>query len=336
MIRFAIVGYGFMGITHATQIVNHPDAELVAVADQDAQKFKQATQGNIGSSSNADLLAGIPQFDDFSAMINSVSIDCVSICLPTHLHRQLAVQALDAGLHVICEKPMALTLADCDAMIEAAERNQRQLFVAQCLRFWPEYEVLKSCIDSSELGRLQSLLMRRVSAPPFWSGQDSWFASAQKSGGCLFDLHVHDIDFIQYALGRPAALFSQGLDSPSGLNHSLMTQYVYEPSLLCVAEGSWNYPAGFKMSYTALFEKGLLEYDCTQTPTLRLLRTGDQEATAVEIAPGDGYGREYDYFIRCLADDARGERMMPESARQSIELALAEKESMQKNGLIRL
>jgi predicted dehydrogenase len=336
MIRFAIVGYGFMGITHATQIINHPDAELVAVADQDPQKFKQATQGNIGSSSNQDLLAGIPQFDDFSAMINSVSIDCVSICLPTHLHRPLAVQALDAGLHVICEKPMALTLADCDAMIEAARRNQRQLFVAQCLRFWPEYEILKSFIDSAALGRLQTLLMRRVSAPPFWSGQDSWFASAQKSGGCLFDLHVHDVDFVHYALGRPTAVFSQGLDAPNGLNHSLITQYVFDPSLLCVAEGSWNYPSGFKMSYTALFENGVLEYDCTLTPSLRLIRKGEQEATIPEVSAGDGYSREYDYFIRSLSDGNSGERMTPESARQSIEMALAEKESMQKNGLIRL
>jgi predicted dehydrogenase len=269
-------------------------------------------------------------------MINSVSIDCVSICLPTHLHRPLAVQALDAGLHVICEKPMALTLADCDAMIEAARRNQRQLFVAQCLRFWPEYEILKSFIDSAALGRLQTLLMRRVSAPPFWSGQDSWFASAQKSGGCLFDLHVHDVDFVHYALGRPTAVFSQGLDAPNGLNHSLITQYVFDPSLLCVAEGSWNYPSGFKMSYTALFENGVLEYDCTLTPSLRLIRKGEQEATIPEVSAGDGYSREYDYFIRSLSDGNSGERMTPESARQSIEMALAEKESMQKNGLIRL
>ncbi len=330
MIRFAVVGFGFMGVTHAKQIKRHPDAELAAVVETDPQKIKQTTSGNIDVGQQEDLLAGAAIYDRMSTMLKKEKVDCVSICLPTWLHRQVVVEALQAGKHVICEKPMALTLSDCDAMIEAAQRNQRELIIAQCLRFWPEYEILHSCLASGELGALQALSCLRVSAPPFWSGSDSWFGRPDKSGGCVFDLHVHDVDFIQYVLGRPAAVFAQGLSTPSGLNHSVMSQYLYPFPLLCSAEGSWNYPTGFKMGYGALFEKGLLQYDSTLTPTLRLTRTGDEQAQPVSVPEGDGYSREFSYYIECLNSNKPVSRMTPLSARQSIEIALAETISMQK------
>ena len=330
MIRCAVVGFGFMGVTHANQIIRHPDAELVAVVETDAKKIKQTTTGNIGVSQGRDLLAGVTVYQQLHEMLQTERVDCVSICLPTWLHRELAIEALQAGKHVICEKPMALTLADCDAMIAAAVANQRELIVAHCLRFWPEYEVLHRYLRGDELGAPLSLSFQRVSAPPFWSGSDSWFSRPDKSGGCLFDLHVHDVDFIQHALGRPAALFSQGLATPSGLNHSVMSQYLYQTPLLCSAESSWQYPLGFKMSFTSLFEKGLLQYDSTRNPTLLLTRSGDKEAQAVAPAAGDGYSREFDYYIDCLNQKKPLTRMTPLSARQSIEIALAEAASLQK------
>jgi len=221
-------------------------------------------------------------------------------------------------------------------MIAAAKTNQRELIIAQCLRFWPEYEVLKSFLDSGELGRVTTLLFRRVSAPPLWTGSDSWFANASQSGGCVFDLHVHDVDFIHYALGRPTAVFSQGLQHRDGLNHSVMTMYEFDPAKICIAEASWIYPLGFKMSYTAVFEKGLLEYDSSRTPSLTLIRSGDQEAETITPSPGDGYSREYDYFISCLSQNQPLDRIRPASARQSIEIALAEIQSMKERQKIKL
>jgi len=330
MIRFAVIGYGFMGVTHASQIQRHPQAELVAVVETNPEKIKQSTQGNLGEAPEQNLLQGVRIFSQLSELIQEEKIDCVSICLPTHLHRRLAVQALDAGLSVICEKPMALTLADCDAMIDAARQNQGELIIAQCLRFWPEYEILKKFLDSRELGAVQSLLFRRVSAPPFWTGADSWFANAKQSGGCVFDLHVHDIDFIQHALGRPNAVFSQGLQAENGLNHSVVTLYEFDPPVICAAEGTWSYPQGFKMSYQAVFENGLLDYDSSRTPSLTLTRPGSGDPEILPVPEGDGYSREYDYFISCLQQRQPLARIKPASARQSIEIALAEVQSMHK------
>ncbi|NLP09892.1 Gfo/Idh/MocA family oxidoreductase [bacterium] len=336
MIRFAVLGYGFMGVTHASQIKRHPQAELVAVVETNPDKIKQSTQGNLGEAPEQNLLQGVAIYSTLGEMLRQEKIDCISLCLPTHLHRTLAVEALEAGRSVICEKPMALTLEDCDAMIAAAQHNQATLLIAQCLRFWPEYEKLKQYIDSRELGALQTLLLRRVSAPPFWTGTDSWFAAAAKSGGCLFDLHVHDVDFIHYSLGRPSAVFSQGLSTATGLNHSVMTQYEFAEPMLCLAEGSWNYPLGFRMSYTAVFEKGALDYDSGRTPTLTLTRSGAQAPETVALEPGDGYSREYDYFISCLEHRQAPQRITPASARQSIEIALAEARSITTRKKIRL
>ncbi|NOY59604.1 MAG: Gfo/Idh/MocA family oxidoreductase [Calditrichaeota bacterium] len=328
MKKFAVVGYGMMGATHLSILKKNPRAHVAALVENDPTKLKSVTQGNIGETPEEDLLKGVPTFTTIEKMLAATEVDCISICLPTHLHRRFVTQALEAGKHVICEKPMALSLEDCDAMIEAAERNQRRLFIAQCIRFWPEYEILKQFKDSGELGKPLSFIFRRVSASPFWAGPKSWFADTTKSGGCVFDLHVHDLDFINYLFGRPASVFSQGFTGTSGGNEAVMTQYTFSDGPMCFAEGSWAYPTGFKMAFTAVFEKGKLEYDSNASPALTLTRQGVDKPEPVTIPKKDGYWHEYEYFIDCLETGKHPEKMTLESARQSIEIANAEVQSM--------
>ncbi len=334
MINFAVVGYGMMGATHISILKKNPRAHLAALVENDPSKLKSATQGNIGKAPESDLLEGVQIFSTLDEMLAATEVDCVSICLPTHLHRRFTVQALEAGKHVICEKPMAISLEDCDAMIEAAERNQRQLFIAQCIRFWPEYDILKQLKDTGELGKLVSVIFRRVSASPFWAGPKSWFADPTKSGGCVFDLHVHDLDFINYLFGRPASVFSQGYSGPSGGNEAVMTQYTFSDGPMCFAEGNWAYPSGFKMVFTAVFEKGKLEYDSSASPTLTLTPLGVEEPNAVTLPEGDGYWHEYEYFIDCLESGNYPEKMTASSARQNIEIANAEVKSIKDGNVV--
>lgn len=334
MIKFAILGYGFIGAVHAATLKKVDDARVVAVIEKDKSKWGAVTKGNIDVAGMGSLDA--PFFESIAQMQAKVEADCISVCLPTFLHRSFVEQALAAGMHVVCEKPMALTLDDCDAMIAAARASGKQLFIAQCIRFWPEYVELKKIHDSGLLGAPVSFRFQRLSGLPTWGGENSWFMQEEKSGGCLFDLHVHDIDFVNYLLGKPRALFARGVKLGNNTNAAVVSQYHYENNVLCTLEGSWRYHSGFKMSYSAVYENGQVEYDSTQSPALKLWRVGATEPEHVQVPLTDGYTEQYNYFVDCLKNNKAPALVPPESTRLSIELALAERESIEKGSVIEL
>jgi sugar phosphate isomerase/epimerase len=140
-VRVGIVGLGFMGRTHFNSYAAIPNAEVVALADVDKGKraggFLEAA-GNIGTGGNVAVdLSGIKVFDKADALIADDDVDVVDITLPTFLHAEYAIKALEAGKHVICEKPMAHDSKAAKKMIDAAKKAKRRLFIAHCLRFWP-------------------------------------------------------------------------------------------------------------------------------------------------------------------------------------------------------
>ncbi len=334
MIRIAILGYGFIGAVHAATVKKAKNAELVAIVEKDKTKWKSVTTGNIDVEGMQPL--DVPCYETLDELLKQHSVDVLSICLPTFLHREYTEIAMQAGLHVICEKPMALTLQDCDAMINAALQYDRQLFVAQCIRFWPEYEILKTMHDNFELGDPISFRFHRLSGMPAWAGPGSWFLDESKSGGCLFDLHVHDVDFLHSLLGEPKRLFSQGIQLPGGTNAAVLSQFDFDNNTICTIEGSWLYSSGFKMTFSAVYENGQLEYDSSALPTLKLYRSDNAQPELVPVPDGDGYVNEYNYFVECLENGEPPSRILPSSARFSIQLALAEQVSMRSNGVVEL
>ena len=332
MTRIAIVGYGFIGQAHG-HALSQLDVELAAIVEPEDAKREKA-KSDIGEWKT--IWDGAKQtlvVSDLQAILQDDTIDCISLCVPPPMHAELTEQAVLAGKHVVCEKPMALTLQECDRMINAAISHGKLLFIAQCIRFWPEYRRLKSAIESNEFGELVNLSMRRIAPPPSWA---SWFTEASQSGGALFDLHVHDVDFIQYVLGKPKALFSQGIFNESNAITSVFTQYQFDRSLICSAEGSWAYPTAFKMTFSALFSKGLLEYDSSRDPSLLLWKPKHTDPLNVEVESSDGYIEEFKYFLSCLEKGEPLTEMEPSSARASIELALAEMKSIQSGKLIEI
>ncbi len=334
MIRFAILGYGFVGAIHAATLKKIKNADLVAIVEKDKSKWKTVTTGNIDVEGMEPL--DVPCYENIDEMLKQHEVEALSICLPTFLHREYTEIAMQAGLHVVCEKPMALTLPDCDAMIDAAERYDRQVFVAQCIRFWPEYEILKDMHDKRELGDPISFRFHRLSGMPAWAGAGSWFLDEAKSGGCLFDLHVHDVDFAQVLLGNPRRVFSQGIRLPQGANAAVLSQFDFGDNLICTIEGSWLYSSGFKMTFSAVYENGQLEYDSGAVPTLKLYRKDNPQPELVPVPDGDGYVNEYNYFIDCLENGESPARILPTSAQFSIQLALAEQASMRSKGVVEL
>jgi predicted dehydrogenase len=187
-------------------------------------------------------------------------VDVVDITLPTYLHAEYAIRAMQAGKDVICEKPMVVCSADAKKMLATAKKTGRRLFIAQCIRFGPAYATARDIIQSQKYGDVRSAVFTRLSATPTWSW-NNWLHDPTKSGKAALDLHIHDADFILYLFGKPKSVFSRGCGSKQkGFDH-IVTTYNYGGTSLIVAEGAWEYAPTFKFSMTfrIAMEKATLE-----------------------------------------------------------------------------
>lgn len=305
-VRVGIIGMGFMGRMHLSAYGKLPDARVVAFADTDRAKREGRTDnaGNLGdTSAGFDPAAFEHVYEDGFALIEDGEIDLVDICVPTSDHRKLFVAAVKAGKNVLSEKPMAVKPADIEAMVEAGRKARGAVMIAQCIRFWPAYVLLKQYVAGKELGKCKSLLLRRQGTKGLWS---PWYYQSAVSGGAIFDLHVHDTDYVNYLFGKPSAVSSIGSvggTSDKGVDH-VVTNYYYPKSKVeaVTAIGAWHqhktWP--FYMGYTAVFERGTLDFDI-QRPQPVMLYT-DEEAREIPVDAADGWFGEIRYLVGCVAE----------------------------------
>jgi predicted dehydrogenase len=322
MIRVGIIGLGYMGRMHYRCWQAQPGAQVTAVCEANPDVLAAAgtaVKGNVGGAADSIDLASLQVFHDLDSLLRSGAVDAVSITLPTFLHADTTARCLDAGIHVLCEKPMALDVASCDRMIAAAERSGKILQIGHCIRFWPEYEYARDAVRSGIYGKPIAASLRRYSALPGWS-PDSWFADEARSGGQPLDLHIHDTDYVHHVFGMPESVTTVADPQQT----YMATQYHYKGGPAIVAESTWRMAQGFsfEMSFVVVLEKATILYDLTRTPMFRVI-----PETAVILPPGDGYSREIDHFARAVAGEAVESVITPFEARETIRLVLAEKQS---------
>ncbi len=316
MIKVGVVGLGFMGGVHLRNWQAMENVQVVAICDANPIAGT-AKQGNLGTGSEPLDLEGISIYTDVGEMLANEDLDAVSITLPTHLHKDISIQALESGVHVLCEKPMALNVSDCDAMIAAAGKAGKQLMVAHCVRFWPEYVWAKKAVESGEYGKVLAADFSRLADAPAWA-DDSWLADPAKSGGIALDLHIHDLDFIQYLFGVPSCIRSVG-------TRHLQTQLDYGDDRAITATASWAMPKSFglQMAFKIVFEEAAVVFDGT---TLTLY-PGEGDPFAPELDEGDGYKGEIEYFASLVSGTNTETVITPEQARESVRMALEVVES---------
>lgn len=316
--KIGIIGLGFMGGVHLKAWQRISDAEVVAVCDANPI-FKEAKQGNIAASSGELNLDGIAVYSDIADMLAEESLDAVSITLPTHLHKTVSIQCLEAGVHVLCEKPMALKTTDCEAMITAAKSAGKELMIAHCIRFWPAYAWLKQTVEQGTYGNVHTATFERLSSMPGWS-EDSWFSDPEKSGGIALDLHIHDLDFIQYLFGKPERIESRTVKLKDGNPGHVQTWIDYPENRTVTATASWMMPEsfGFKMAFNITFENAAVAFD---GQTLQVFGE-DPEPLTVELPEGDGYQHEIEHFAKRIQGKASESIISPEQAAESVRMAL--------------
>jgi predicted dehydrogenase len=255
--RVGMVGSGVMGAVHA-QAWLEAGAQVVAVhsASLESALGLAAQYGARVCSNLTELLE---------------HVDVVDLCVPTHLHHVMTIEVASAGRHVVCEKPMALEIADARAMIEACERAGVRLFIAHVVRFFPQYRAARDAVQSGQVGNLGVMRLKRAAYQPRISGEN-WFLDPQKSGGMILDLMVHDFDYARWLGGPVARVFAKSAqaskaDSPT--DYALVT-LEFESGAMAQIEGGWAYPVGvFRTGFDIAGSSGLIEWFSDNTNTIK-------------------------------------------------------------------
>lgn len=322
-----------MGLTHLKAYKRIPGVEIGAVSSNDPKVLAgdlSSIQGNLDVAGEAVDFQSARKFDDALDCVRQADVDAVDLCLPTAMHAPVAIAALQAGKHVLVEKPMALNAEECDAMMAEAGKAGRLLMSAQVLRFFPAYLPLIDACHTGKLGTPRHALFRRRCAAPGWS---AWLTNKSTSGGGVFDLLIHDVDMALVCFGKPTAVSASGYeDLPAGVD--LLTAQLYYPNDFSVTiTGGWHLPSNypFSMEYTAVGQDAAIEYSSAGRPPHWY---GRGEERALALSPTDGYQAEIEYFVHCIQTGAKPERCTPESSADAVKLTRLLEEARTRKGEI--
>ncbi len=325
MINVAVIGVGGIAGGHINAYGRLGNTTLYALCDKDPARARgQGRSITINIDTGAQAPLDVVAYTDWRACLADPQVEMVDICLPSDLHAPVAIAALEAGKHVLCEKPMALHAEDCARMIAAAEASGTRLMIAQVIRFWPEYLALKAAVDSGKYGKLRTATFRRISSVPLWTS-DGWMTDPARGGGVGLDLHVHDVDFINFLLGLPREVYARGVEERYGMA-AMMGEFRYDDEKVIYAESAWLPAPGvpFRMPYLAYFEGAVFDYE--QGP-LKVYPV-DGEAYQPEFTGPDAMTAEIAYFVDCVERGVAPALCTPRSTRDTIRLIDAEYRSI--------
>lgn len=301
MLKVGLAGVGAISKAHISAWESMENVELVALCD-----IRKETFANY---------PGKHFYVDFEEMLAKEQLDIVDICLPTYLHAECALKALEKGLHVLCEKPISQNSNDIRMLYDAAEKNQVKFMVAHVIRFWPEYVKLKEIYENGRYGKLLSGTMYRLSTMPkrSWNG---WMCEKEKSGLVPFDLHIHDSDFLIHAFGTPKNVVTHRAATKDQDYLNVMYEY---PEFFVSTEAAW-YSAGYPFSagFRFQFEHAALEYKdgnyvayVEDGSIVNLSNANDQDVHSF-VPESDGYANEIKYFAKCVEENLPVEMVKPE------------------------
>jgi predicted dehydrogenase len=334
MTRVGIIGLGMIGGIHYSAWQKIEGAEVTAVADVDAKRVAgDLSEGwsNLPGGATRLPMDRIRGTTDYRELIALDEVDLVDVCTPTPLHEEMAVAALGAGKHVVCEKPLARTKDQAERVAAAVADAAGMFLPAMCMRFWPEWSWLKDAAQKGTYGKVEAATFRRVGFPP-----PGWFRNGEMSGGAILDLHLHDTDFVHFAFGRPKAVYSFGYEKLTGCIDHLVTRYVYDDIPLVCAEGGWGMADGFgfQMGYTVNFERATAEYVMARESPLVVYHDGRAEPVPCDGV--DGYVGELSYMIRCIDAGTPPSIVTAADAVASIAIVEAERRSAESGQAVEL
>ncbi len=330
MLKIGMLGFG--GIAKSAHLPPHLELEkeglskLVAVCDITPERFDGNIEINTGSSNSA-FPESVRKYTDFDEMLKNEDLDVIDICLPTYLHADFTVKALESGCHVLCEKPMSLNFESCRLMCETAKKMNKKLMIGQCNRFSAAHLLLKEYVDKKTFGKVRNVLFTRFSTTPDW-GWENWFLDAEKSGGAILDLHIHDIDYARFVFGEPDAVscYTEDITSKKDMVHSRLIYKDFSATAIC----DWSRKGmPFETVCTIAFDDATV----TRKGSVVTVAPRNDKPYEPEITLVNYYKAEIKAFVECVINDTEPENK-PEDSALSVKLVNTLAASSDKNGEI--
>ena len=326
MNKVAVVGFGFMGMTHTINILKNGNLKLVAIVDKDFDGIEEKLSSGSGNFSTGEIdpvvLDSIHKYRSLDECIQKEDLDAVHICVHTDLHYVLAKQALQAGLHVILEKPMTLDLKLGQELMDISNKKGLNFMVGHVLRFMSPYEKLKGWIDDGTYGKLKFVSMTRFSGLPLWGQWKEKQSAFGTSGGALFDLVIHDIDFINHLFGAPDNIESSYFPGALSAHDYISAFWTYtDKNLKVKLEGGNTFHSNFpfQAGYMANFENASVLFTTLKPEIIQVANNEEVKEIDAEEG-GDGFYNEIAYFYECLEKGQKPEKCLPESALETIRI----------------
>ncbi len=320
--RVAIIGTGHMGKVHA-EAWSQTDARLAAF---------------VGEKGAGDKTLADAYGVRFATTLEAVAhdIDVVDICVPTHLHPEFCLRAAAASKHVICEKPLALTVAECQRMIQACRAAGVRLLVAHVVRFFPEYRLAREITARGDIGEPAVLRLSRCTFRP--RKADNWYVDPARSGGMILDLMVHDFDYARWVAGDVVRVFAkaaQALAPPGGIDHALAI-LTHRRGAISHVEGSWAYPPPIFLTRLEIAgAAGLIEYTSPATAAIEMhLRTENGPSQDVPLPASPLWESPYTTQLRAFHESLVNGTELPvraEDGAAAVRIARAAIESVRQS-----
>ncbi|MCA1011452.1 Gfo/Idh/MocA family protein [Halobacillus halophilus] len=305
-IKVAVIGCGSIARKrHLPEYNLNAQVEIVAVCDIVESRAVQMAEDY-----------GAIAFTDYKEMLELKEVDAVSVCLPNYLHASVTITALNAQKHVLCEKPMATSIEEAEAMNEAAETNQKKLMIAHNQRFVSSHQKAKQLIDCGSLGKVYSFRTTfGHGGPENWSidGSTSWFFNKKEAFvGAMGDLGVHKADLIRYLLGEVAevgAFVETSAKEGTSVDDNAVCILKMTSGIIGTLTASWSYVSGSDNSTVIYCEKGVLQLENDPDYSLKVdYKNGESvhhklDKIQTNEAQGQTNTHVIDHFIESIISD---------------------------------
>lgn len=304
--RVGLIGSGGIAEVHATALVELGAEVGLYSPDVNAGAFAAEF--------------GLRRHDSLDGLL--AAVDVVDVCAPTYVHRELVEPAAAAGCHVICEKPLALTREDAQAMIAACRAAGVGLYPGQVVRYFPEYAAARALVAEGRIGQPAVLRLSRRGAKP----AAAWFGDETLSGGVIVDQMIHDFDYARWLAGEVRQVDGHRVVHSGGLElaHVVLT---HADGAVSWVHGGWSHPwTSFETSLSIAGSAGEIEHSSQTSPALRW-DVGGPSADAGSLLPGGGdvlgaFRRELADFLAAVRTGATP-RVTAEDGLAALEIAVA-------------
>ncbi len=301
-LRAGVIGLGGISGQHISNYRKAEGVQLVAGADISEELARSVSHKY-----------GFKGYTDWKKMLDEENLDVVSICTPPFLHREMAVEAMQRGVHVMCEKPIAATTEDAEAMAQAARDLDAKLMIAYCHRWHPPILKVKQLLDSGVLGK--PLFFRCAFAGWVEFSGNHRASKAQAGGGALMDNGSHAADIYQFLLGKIANVSCRAGTLLQDMETDDVAVVIFEGENGCFGEILVGYSLpGDHTEFRIIGEKGVMRIDNYFAGPVRFQPKGSGEWLDHEVQPGDRFEGEFANFLAAV----RGQQELVSSAETAL------------------